>query len=93
MHKLIVTGVVLIVALLTGLLLSRHAQAMAAPASTAMIEKFSPIENVAYRCQKVWRCGYHGCALHRECRSRAPRPRPYGWDYPWDWQSHHFWRQ
>ena len=91
MHKLIVTGVVFVAASLTGVLLSPHAQAMTTPVShAAMIDKASPIEDVAYLCQKVWRCGYRGCAWHRECWLPAPRYRPYDWDYPADWQAYHF---
>src|SRR5215813_5908053 len=91
MRKLIVTGVVLTVASLTGLLTSAHAKAMTTPVShAAMIHKASPIEDVAYLCQRVWRCGYRGCAWQRECWRRAPRYRPYGWNYPYDWQSYHF---
>jgi hypothetical protein len=92
MRKLIVTSVGLAVASLTGVLLSTHAQAMTIRLSHAgMPPKASPIEDVAYRCQKVWRCGYGGCAWERECRRRAPRyNRPYNWDYPADWQAYHF---
>ena len=86
-----VTGVVFAVASLTGLLLSPRGQAMTTRVShAAMTHKASPIEDVAYRCQKVWRCGYRGCAWERECRWRVPRYRPHGWDYPYDWQSYHF---
>ena len=91
MRKLIMTGVVFAVTSLTGLLLSPHGQAMTMRLShAAMTHKASPIEDVAYRCQKVWRCGYRGCAWERECWRRAPRYRPYGWDYPYVWQSYHF---
>jgi len=94
MRKLIVTGVVLTVASLTGLLTSAHAKAMTTPVShAAMIHKASPIEDVAYLCQRVWRCGYRGCAWQRECWRRAPGYRPYNWDYPGDWQAYHFLRQ
>jgi len=95
MRKPILTDVVLIVASLTGFLLSPHAQAMTTPISHATIHKASPvnaspIKDVAYLCQKVWRCDYRGCGWQRECWWRAPRSRPYGWNYPYDWQSYHF---
>jgi len=91
MCKLIVTGVVLSVASLPGLLVSSHAQAMTTRVShAAMTDRASPIEDIAYRCQKVWRCGYRGCAWLRECRRPATRYRLYNWDYPADWQAYHF---
>jgi hypothetical protein len=90
MRKLIVTDVVLIVTSLTTFLLSPHAQAVTTRVSpAAMIHRASPFEDIAYRCQKVWRCGYRGCGWQRECRWRAPHYRPY-WDYPADWQAYHF---
>jgi hypothetical protein len=89
MCKLIVAGVVLAVAAPIGLLLSPHAQAMTMRVShAAMINNASPIEDVAYRCQKVWRCGYRGGAWQRE--RPAPRYRPYNWNYSADWQAYHF---
>src|SRR5215469_9913934 len=58
MCKLIVAGVVLAVAAPIGLLWSPHAQAMTMRVShAAIINNASPIEDVAYRCQKLWRCG------------------------------------
>jgi hypothetical protein len=91
MRKLIVTDVVLIITSLTAFLLSPHAQAMTTRVSSAaMIHRASPIEDVAYRCQKVRRCDYRGCGWQRDCQRQPPRYRPYGWNYPYDWQSYHF---
>jgi hypothetical protein len=87
----IVTDVVLIAAALTGFLVSPHAQAMTTRVSyAAMIHRTSPVEDVTYRCQKVWRCDYRGCGWQRDCRRQPPRYRPYGWNYSYDWQSYHF---
>jgi hypothetical protein len=75
MRRLIVTSIVLAVISLAGLLVIASAQAMTAPIPIGLagvIDKASSVEDVAYVCRRVRRCGPNGCVWRRECRNTGP---------------------
>ena len=75
MPRLIVTSLVLAVILLAGLFVIPSAQAMTASIPVglaAVIDKASSVEDVAYVCRRVRRCGPYGCGWRRECRDTGP---------------------
>ena len=42
------------------------------------IQESSLLEDIAYVCRRVWRCGPYGCGWRRVCNYTAPRYyRPY----------------
>ena len=56
----------------------------------AAIEESSLAQDVAYVCQRVWRCGPYGCGWRRACWWTGPRYyRGYGYGYGW---RHRYWR-
>lgn len=51
-----------------------EAAALPAPAGIqAAIQENSLIQEAAYVCRRVWRCGYYGCGWRRVCEYVAPR--------------------
>ena len=58
-----------------------RAEAAAMPVPTgiqAAIQDNSLVEEAAYVCQRIWRCGYYGCGWRRVCSYAGPRYyRPY----------------
>lgn len=70
MRRLMVTSVVLAAVLLSGLFAIPSVQAMTAPIPVglaAVIDKASPVEDVAYVCRRVRACGPNGCGWRRRC--------------------------
>jgi hypothetical protein len=75
MRRLMVTSIVLAVVLLSGLFAIPSAQAMTAPIPVglaAVIDKASSVEDVAYVCRRVRRCGPDGCGWQRRCWQTDP---------------------
>jgi hypothetical protein len=95
MRRLVLTSVVLS-ALLTGFFVMTSAQAMTARVLvglTAAIDKARPIEDVAYVCSPVRRCGPYGCE-DRQCWETGygygPAHGPgYGFGYVYDYGPEH----
>ena len=84
----IVLAITAVLALLAAISLSpNRAEAAAMPVPTgiqAAIQDNSMIEEAAYICRRIWRCGPYGCGWRRIC-SYAPRYyRPYrAYRYRW----------
>jgi hypothetical protein len=75
MRRLIVTVIVLVVASVTGLSVIPSAQAMTASLPlglAAVLDTASPVEDVAYVCRRVRRCGPYGCGWRRQCWHTGP---------------------
>ena len=75
MRRLIVTSIVLTVIALTGLFAIPSVQAMTVPTPVglaAVIDNANPVEDVAYVCRRVRRCGPYGCGWRRQCWQTGP---------------------
>jgi hypothetical protein len=61
-----------------------NAEAMTASANLATaINNASPIQDVAYGCRRVWRCGPYGCGWRSYCRGYGYGPRyRHGYESP-----------
>ena len=75
--------------LLAAMFLSPNRAEAAMPVPTgiqAAIQDNSLIEEAAYVCRRVWRCGYYGCGWTRTCSYTRPyypyRPHRY-YRYRW----------
>jgi hypothetical protein len=104
MHRLLIACVAG-AALMTILPDRANAMTVAPGAPLALNHSKSLIDQVAYGCQPVWRCGPWGCGWRRACFWR-PGPyayyRPYGfyrpyafarpWGYrPWGYGYRRYW--
>ncbi len=72
---------------------SAEAITLSTPTSiNAAIQHANPIQDAAYFCRPVWRCGYWGCGWRRACWW-GPGPYAYGYGYGyryrWGWRHHH----
>ena len=62
------------------------AQGIAAPVSGEGL-----LQEAAYHCRPIWRCGRYGCGWRRVCGWRpGPVWRPHRWGRPW---HHRHWRR
>ncbi len=60
------------------------AATVAAPAElAATLNTVNPLQDVAYVCRRVWRCGRYGCGWRRVCRWTHRRP----------YWRHRYWRR
>jgi hypothetical protein len=78
----IVLAIIAGLALLAAISLSpNRAEAAAMPVPSgiqALTQDNSMIEEAAYVCRRVWRCGAYGCGWRRVCEYISPRfYRPY----------------
>ena len=79
----IVLAITAVLALLAAISLSpNRAEAAAMPVPTgiqAAIQDNSLIEEAAYVCRRIWRCGPYGCGWRRVCSYAGPSyyRRPY----------------
>ena len=76
---------------------STNANAMTLPAPSgisAALAQTSPIQQAAYVCRPVWRCGYWGCGWRRACWWGPGYGYGYGHGYRWGshrWAWRHRW--
>ncbi|MGE3149696.1 MAG: hypothetical protein AB7K04_11580 [Pseudorhodoplanes sp.] len=65
---------------------SNRAEAAAMPVGNGIqtaIQDGGLLQDVAYVCRRVWRCGPYGCGWRRVCGYTGPRYyRPYGYYRP-----------
>lgn len=72
---------------------STSAEALPVPAGlNAAIQQGNPVQEAAYACRPVWRCGYWGCGWRRTCwwgpgYGYGYHHRPYRWG-GWGWRHH-----
>jgi hypothetical protein len=75
-------------ALSAGSLAPQHAQAMPVSTPLAATIDTSLLQQAAYQCRPIWRCGRYGCGWRQVCYW-TPYPR---WGGPgWRWRHRH-WR-
>ncbi|HEY6023811.1 MAG TPA: hypothetical protein VIV34_06495 [Pseudolabrys sp.] len=75
MRRIFVASVVLAVISLAGVLATTTARSMTAPVAAGLapaIDQANPVEDVAYVCRRVRRCGPYGCGWRRECWETGP---------------------
>jgi hypothetical protein len=75
---LAVAAVVALVSVLS--IAPNRAEAAALPITTgiqAALEDNDLLQEAAYVCRRVWRCGAYGCAWRRVCSYTRPYYRPY----------------
>jgi hypothetical protein len=74
MRKRIVTSMVFAATMLIGqfLIPSAHAITGSNLIGLAKVETANPVEDVAYVCRRVRRCGPYGCGWRRECWETGP---------------------
>ena len=72
-----------------------NASAMTLPAPTgfvAAIQHANPVQEAAYFCRPVWRCGYWGCGWRRACWWGPGYRYGYGHrHHRWGWGWRHRW--
>ena len=61
-----------------------NAMTMTAPVGMQAAIDDGLVQDAAYVCQPVWRCGYYGCGWRRACWWGGPGP------YYW---RNHYWRR
>lgn len=83
MRRTILAVAAILALLVAGLLTPRqaHAITISTPAGiAAAVDANGLVQDVAYVCRRVWRCGPYGCGWRRSCYWSAPRyytPRYY----------------
>ena len=83
MRRTIFVGTIALLAL-GGLPPSNGAQATPASGASAIglaATQNSLLEDVAYSCYRVWRCGAYSCGWRRACSWDAPYVAPYYYGY------------
>ena len=89
MRKFVLTVAALAAILAGGLVAAPRAEAMpAAPGIAASVAGEGLLQDAAYVCRRVWRCGRYGCGWRRVCYWT---PGPYVGPR-WRWHHHRRWR-
>lgn len=85
MRRIILATAAALALLAAGSLAPTRAEAMtvSTPAGiAAAVDTTSLAQDVAYVCNRVWRCGPYGCGWRRVCYHTGPRYyRGYGYGY------------
>jgi hypothetical protein len=80
---------------LGGLFTANRAEALpaqGAPAIGIAVNENTLLQDVAYVCRRVRRCGPNGCIWRRVCRWRGPRAYPYYYGPYWRGYYRPYWR-
>ncbi len=87
MRKLVLTMAAVAALVAGGLAAAPRAQAMPVSGNIAMPADEGLLQDAAYVCSPVWRCGRYGCGWRRAC---FWRPGPY-WRYRhYGWRHRHW---
>ena len=86
MRRIVVAAIAASVLFATGSLTPQVANAMPAPVPLAGTTDSGLLQDVAYQCRPIWRCGRYGCGWRRVCYW-TPGYYPH-----WGWRHRH-WRR
>ena len=95
MRRILLSAAAAFAVLSAGAMLPSRAEAMTVTAPVGLQSAIGDrlVQDTAYVCRRVWRCGYYGCGWRRACWWTGPS---YGYGYGPYWRRgyyhRHYWR-
>jgi hypothetical protein len=97
MRRFILAGAAALTVLAAATFVPNRAAAMTLPAAGGLqgLAANGLVQEAAYICRRVWRCGPYGCGWRRSCYWSGPRYyRPYGYrSYRYGYRPYRYYRR
>jgi uncharacterized membrane protein len=92
MRKLVLSMTALAAILAAGLVTVPRAEALpVAPGVVAPVAGEGLLQDAAYYCRPIWRCGRYGCGWRRVCAWTRPYVHRHYWGPRWRYRHWHRW--